>query len=137
MRRHSSSCNTCLTSGVQCSYGGGATQGRDGQSLLAEEQPEEQNRALGTESEQEPRSEPEQEPPREFRREQTSDRLEEQLARIEAADPARDVLPLANVQIGDHGFATTADHEPISTNLNRGVDRIGFAAVRGPFGYQL
>ena len=123
------SCNTCKTSGAQCSYGDGATQGGDGQSQLAEEQPEEQTRGPG------PQQEPE--PPGEWRQEQTSNQPEEQLATIAAVDPERGVLPVTNVQIEGHEFATPADHEPISTNLNPGVDRIGFAAVRGPFGYQL
>jgi hypothetical protein len=56
---------------------------------------------------------------------------------IAAADPECDVLPLTSVQIEGHEFATAADHGPILTNLNPGVDRIVFAAVRGPFGYQL
>ena len=119
------SCNTCGTSGVQCSYGGGTTQGGDGQSLLAEEQ--EQTREPG----------PEPEPSGEWRRDQTLYRPKEQPTTIAAADPERDVLPLTNVQIEDHGLAANADHEPTSTNLNPGVDRIVFAAVRGPFGYQL
>jgi hypothetical protein len=123
------SCNTCETSRVQCSYEGGATQDGDGQSLLAEEQPEERTRGPGLE--QEP------EPPGEWRQEQTANQPEEQPATIAAADPERGILPLTNVQIEGHGFATAADHEPISTNLNPGVDRIVLAAVRGPFGYQL
>jgi hypothetical protein len=123
------SCSTCETSRVQCSYGGGATQGGDAQSLLAEEQPEEQTRGPGPEQEPEPLGE--------WRQEQTSNQPKERPATNAAADPERGVLPLANVQIEGHEFAAAADHELISTNSNPGVDRIIFAAVHGPFGSQL
>jgi MRG/Fungal Zn(2)-Cys(6) binuclear cluster domain len=121
------SCNTCGTSGVQCSYGGGTTQGGGGQTLLSEEQPEEQIQGPG----------PGPESPAQWRWDQTLYRPGEQPTTIAAADPGRAVPPLTNVQIEDRGFETTADHETISTDLNLGVDRIVLAAVRGPFGYQL
>jgi hypothetical protein len=121
------SCNTCDASGIQCSLGGGTTQGGGGQSLLSEEQLEEQTQGPG----------PEPESLGQWRWDQTLYRPEEQPATIAAADSERAVLPLTNVQIEDHRVETTADHEAISIDLNPGVDRIVLAAVRRPFGYQL